>query len=286
MKKVIFIVCVLLFAGYISVINLYADMSGFELSPPPSSAEVEYSSPNYTRWVETDSSRPDPYWTDYITRSIVVPALTFPEGATLIALTFDDGPSSHTSRLLDALNARGARATFFTTGRAVNANPHIAARIVSEGHEIACHAHTHPLLTNLSADAIRRELTNSRNAIYNATGVFPALFRPPYGGQNSTVRSVAAEFNMPLIFWNIDTEDWRSRNAQAILRTVVTANGTPRVRDGDIILMHDTVSATVEATIQIIDQLQARGFYFVTVSQLFEARGRQLVPGVSYRSAR
>ena len=209
-----------------------------------------------------------------------------PPGARLVALTFDDGPSRHTPRLLDALYERGVSATFFTTGKFVNINPQTAARIVAEGHEIGCHAFSHQLLTGLSADAIRRELANSSNAIYNATGTRPTLFRPPYGGHNATIRRISAELYMPLIFWSVDTNDWRYNNAQTILRNVFDSRGNPRVQEGDIILMHDITASSVDAAILIIERLQEHGFHFVTVSQLFEAQGIMLEPGVVYRNAR
>ena len=204
----------------------------------------------------------------------------------LIALTFDDGPSEYTLRLLDALKQREAVATFFTAGEAVNTYPHIAYRIVAEGHEIACHAYSHPFLTNLGADEIRIELTNSRDAIYSATGAIPSMFRPPYGSFDSQVRSVAAEFGMPLILWNVETADWRDRDVELILSRIINQRGVPLVRSGDIIIMHDTLSTTVDAAIRTVDILHELGFQFVTVSQLFDAKGIQPAPGEVFSCAR
>ena len=204
----------------------------------------------------------------------------------LIALTFDDGPSEYTLHILDALSKRGAFATFFTTGLEVNVYPHIANRIVMEGHEIACHAYSHPFLTTLSAEEIRLELTNSRNAIYDATGAFPAILRPPYGNFDSVVSSIAAEFGMPMILWNVDTIDWRDRDVEVILSRIINTRGFPLVQSGDIILMHDTLSTTVDAAIKIVDLLQEQGFQFVTVSQLFDSKEIRLIPGAAYGCAR
>ena len=203
----------------------------------------------------------------------------------LIALTFDDGPSVYTSLLLDAFSERGAFATFFTAGEEVNANPHIAYRIVNEGHEIACHTYSHPILTTLSAEEIRIELAKSRESIYNATGTFPAVMRPTYGNHNSQVRSVAAEFGMPLILWNVDTADWRDRDSEVIHNRIINPRGLPLVQNGDIIIMHDTIGTTVEAAIKIVDSLQELGFQFVTVSRLFDAKGIELIPGAVYSCA-
>ena len=204
----------------------------------------------------------------------------------LIALTFDDGPSEYTLMLLDAFSERNAVATFFTAGEAVRANPHIAYRIVSEGHEIACHAYSHPFLTSLTADEIRVELTKSRDAIYEATGVYPAILRPPYGNYDLLVQSVATEFGLPIILWNVDTIDWRDRDVDIILSRITNSRGAPLVQNGDIIIMHDTLQTTVDAAIKIVDKLQGLGFQFVTVSQLFEAKDINLIPGAIYGCAR
>jgi len=206
--------------------------------------------------------------------------------ARLVALTFDDGPSEHTPRLLDALGARSVPATFFVTGSRVNAEPEIAARIVTEGHEIACHTFSHPHLASVSADRIRTELHRSREAIFQATGRVPTVFRPSYGAHNATVRAVAEEFYMPLILWTIDTRDWESRNVSTIMNHISDSNGNVRVSDGDIILMHDTFSTTVDAAVQMVDLLLAEGFYFVTVSQLLFMRYGEIEPGKVYNSAR
>jgi peptidoglycan/xylan/chitin deacetylase (PgdA/CDA1 family) len=214
-----------------------------------------------------------------------MPAIPPPD-ARLVALTFDDGPSEHTPRLLDALGARSVSATFFVTGNNVNANSEIAARITSERHEIACHTYSHPYLASLSADRIRTELSKSRDAIFQATGREPSLFRPTYGVHNSTVRDVVEEFNMPLILWSIDTRDWEHRNLNAIMSHIVNGSGIVRVSDGDIILMHDTFSTTVDAAVQIVDLLLSEGFYFVTVSQLLSIRHGGVEPGRVYNSGR
>jgi len=190
-------------------------------------------------------------------------------GALRIALTFDDGPHpTLTARLLDALAARNVPVTFYVLGSQVNANPALAARIVQEGHEIANHSFSHPLLTRMSAAGIRTELARTRDAIFQATGVTPTTFRPPYGAQNATVRNVAAEFGYPIILWSVDTRDWESRNVNAILSHFVDGNGNIRIRDRDIILMHDVHPATIDAAIRAVDLLLAAGFTFVTVADL------------------
>jgi len=203
-------------------------------------------------------------------------------GGRQIALTFDDGPSVQTIRLLDALYARNVSATFFVLGQQVAAFPAVAQRIVREGHEIANHSYSHPDLSRMSAAGIREQLARCRSIIYQTTGQYPSLLRPPYGSHNSTVQSVAGEFGYPLILWSVDTRDWESRNVNAILGHFVAPDGTVRIRDGDIILMHDIYPTTIDAAIRAIDILLANGFEFVTISDLLTARYGAITPGKVY----
>ena len=199
-----------------------------------------------------------------------------------IALTFDDGPSTYTKLLLDALAARDVSATFFVLGHQVAANPQIAARIVDEGHEIANHSFRHPNFTGINASRIRDELSRTSDEIYTATGVRPTLMRPPYGAHNQTARDVAAEFGYPVIMWSVDTRDWESRNVDKIMTHFRNADGTSRIKDGDIILMHDIYGTTIDAAILAIDFLLSAGFEFVTVSELIET----MTPGIVYTRAK
>ena len=206
-----------------------------------------------------------------------------PQGDKQIALTFDDGPHPvYTRKLLDALYERGIPVTFFVLGQQVVANPELTRRIVAEGHEIANHSFSHPEFPRRSAAVIRDELYRTHNAIYQTTGVRPSLMRPPYGAHNATTRSVAAEFGYPLILWSVDTRDWESRNVNAILSHFFHPNGTPRIVDGDIILMHDIYGTTVEAAIRAVDRLIQYGFTFVTTSELLLSQRDTLTPGAVY----
>jgi len=211
---------------------------------------------------------------------IHLPQMQQPSGKR-IALTFDDGPSTYTKRLLDALSSRNVSATFFVLGQRVTANPEIAKRIVEEGHEIASHSYSHPNFVNMNAAGIRSELSRTNDAIFQATGIKPALLRTPYGAYNSTVQSVAAEFGFPLIMWSVDTRDWQSRNVSAILGHFADGNNV-KIKDGDIILLHDIYSTTIDAAIRAVDLLLAEGFTFVTVSELLGERYGTLTPGKVY----
>jgi len=180
-----------------------------------------------------------------------------------VALTYDDGPGNYTNRLLDILRRKQAVATYFVLGQQVDTYPDVAKRIVSDGNEIASHTWSHRDLTRLSPADVRSEMQRTARIITATTGTKPTLVRPPYGATNDVVRRVAKQLGEQVTLWSVDTLDWRDRNAAVVERRVL--NDTRR---GSIVLMHDIHSTTVDAAARIIDQLRARGFTLVTVSQL------------------
>ncbi|WP_113704218.1 polysaccharide deacetylase family protein [Nonomuraea lactucae] len=186
-----------------------------------------------------------------------------------VALTFDDGPGPYTGALLRHLAARDARATFFVVGQNVVANPGMVRRAAAAGHEIAGHSWSHRDLTRLSGAAIRADLSRTDLAIRGATGVAPSLMRPPYGAVNRRVRKHTTH---PLILWSVDTEDWRYRNSARVARKAI--KGT---RPGGIVLFHDIHPTTVKAIPRVLKTLSARGYHFVTVSELLGAHPPKLV---------
>jgi peptidoglycan/xylan/chitin deacetylase (PgdA/CDA1 family) len=208
---------------------------------------------------------------------------TNPSTGKRIALTFDDGPVlPYTEHLLNALYDRNVPVTFYVVGEEVAANPDLARRMVNEGHEIGIHTYTHANLTRLNARGIRGELTRTCDIIQHVTGVTATTMRPPFAAHNSTVHSVARELGLPIIMWNVDTRDWESRNVNTILSHFVNGTET-RIREGNIILMHDTMDTTIDAAIRAIDILIERGFTFVTASDLLIERHGELIPGRIYR---
>jgi len=182
-----------------------------------------------------------------------------------IAITFDDGPVvPNTPRLLDMLAARGIKATFFTVGYNAQRNPNVIRRIISEGHEIANHTWNHPKLSGMSDAGVRNELQRSHDALKNITGVAPTMYRPPYGAITARQKQwIFNEYGYPTILWSVDPEDWRTRNA-ATTRSRILA----QTRPGSIILVHDIHPSSIEAMPGTLDGLLAKGFRFVTVSQL------------------
>ena len=186
------------------------------------------------------------------------------EGNT-IALTFDDGPhAQNTPRLLDMLKQAGIKATFFVVGQNAAQYPDILKRIVAEGHELANHSYTHPVLASLSEFSVHDQLDKTRDAVFQATGVTMKLLRPPYGALSEPQRRKAhADFGYRTILWDVDPEDWKYRDAARVEREIVG-----HTRAGSIILTHDIHKSTVDAMPSTIEALQAKGFKFVTVSEL------------------
>ncbi|AQZ70812.1 Peptidoglycan N-acetylglucosamine deacetylase [[Actinomadura] parvosata subsp. kistnae] len=186
-----------------------------------------------------------------------------------MALTFDDGPGPYTKTLLRTLAAYDARATFFVVGQNVTAYPGIVRRAHAAGHEIGNHSWSHPDLSRLPAKAIRSQLARTDRAVEAATGVRPALVRPPYGAFDASVRRQAKR---PLVLWSVDTLDWRYRNSARVARKAIKS-----VRPGSVILFHDIHPTTVRAIPKVLRTLSKRGYRFVTVSQLFGGRPPRLV---------
>jgi peptidoglycan-N-acetylglucosamine deacetylase len=189
-----------------------------------------------------------------------------------IAMTFDDGPSATlTPKLLDLLAAHHIRATFFVIGENVAEYPEIVARAAREGHEIANHSWSHPNLAKMSDEGVRRQLWRTDDAIKNATGVRPTLLRPPYGSiTEREKRWIHDEFGYQIVLWDVDPYDWK-RPGPAVVRNRILQETRP----GSIVLSHDIHPGTIEAMPSTFDALEAKGFKFVTVSELIRAA----VPG-------
>src|SRR6266568_3039766 len=188
-----------------------------------------------------------------------------------IAMTFDDGPSATmTPKLLDLLAAHHIKATFFVIGENVAEHPEIVERAAREGHEIANHSWSHPNFGKMSDEGVRRQLTRTDDAIKNATGVRPTLLRPPYGSITARQkRWIHNEFGYQIILWDVDPYDWKRPGPSVVCNRILK-----ETRPGSIVLSHDIHPGTIVAMPSTFDQLQAKGFKFVTVSELI----RMLVP--------
>ena len=178
-----------------------------------------------------------------------------------IALTFDDGPNSeYTPMLLKGLKERGIHATFFLLGKNIRGKEALVKRMQEEGHLIGNHTYNHMELNKISMEDAKEEIEAVNREIYELTGVYPAGLRPPYGEWQ---KNLDFYVNMFPVFWDVDTLDWKSKNAESVLQIVKA-----EVKDGAVILMHDAYQSSVDAALQIADFLLAEGYEFVTVDEL------------------
>ena len=182
-----------------------------------------------------------------------------------LAITFDDGPhAAHTPRLLDMLKQRNIKATFFVVGQCAQEYPAIMKRIVAEGHEVANHSWSHPLLSKMGEGSVTEQLQKTHDAIVDTTGVEPKLMRPPYGGFTPNQRAWAnGKWGYKIIMWDVDPLDWKVRNAEHVKTAILRGSVA-----GSIVLAHDIHKSTVDAMPETLDGLIGRGFKFVTVSEL------------------
>lgn len=184
----------------------------------------------------------------------------------MVALTFDDGPKSDTTnRLLDKLQAKNVKASFFMLGSSIEAFPDTATRVDREGHEIGNHSYSHRDMMQLSLDEILREINDTSALIERYTNQTPNVFRPPYGSFNDTLES---KININTAYWSVDTKDWLTHNPDAILEEI-----KENVQDGSVILLHDIHMESVDAIDDVIDYLTSEGYQFVTVSELSHYKG-------------
>jgi peptidoglycan/xylan/chitin deacetylase (PgdA/CDA1 family) len=182
-----------------------------------------------------------------------------------IAMTFDDGPhAENTPRLLDMLKKRNIKATFFVVGECAAQYPHILKRIAAEGHEIGNHSWSHPLLSKMGEEGVTAQLQRTHDVIVEVAGVTPKVMRPPYGGLTPNQRNWAnKKWGYKIILWDVDPLDWKYRNAAHVQAEILKQTVT-----GSIVLSHDIHKSTVDAMPETLDALAAKGFKFITVSEL------------------
>lgn len=202
-----------------------------------------------------------------------VPAPAPTTGNKVIALTFDDGPGPYTAHLLDVLDQYGAKATFFLIGSKVSSQANVVRSIHARGHQLGNHSWSHPELPKLPVNQIAGEIDRTNDAIKQATGVTPAILRPPYGAVNGVVLEQLRLRGMSSILWSVDTRDWADRNSDIICSRAVAG-----ARPGAIILMHDIHQTSVNAVPCILSALKQQGYSFVTVQGLLG----NMAAGVGY----
>ena len=181
-----------------------------------------------------------------------------------IALTFDDGPhGKDTERLLDELKKRDIKATFFLIGENIeqsDTNRALVKRMHDEGHLICNHTYSHVNIKTISRNAALDEISRTNEVIKGITGENVIYIRPPYGAYDDTFLDCIP---MTPVLWTIDPDDWDTSDVSLVVKRVV-GNATDR----GIILLHDCYDTSVAAAVEIIDQLRAQGYHFVTVDQI------------------
>lgn len=170
----------------------------------------------------------------------------------------------HIPQMLDILKENNVKATFYLGGTWVKKFPELAARIAREGHEIGSHGYSHPHPDQLSKSANLRDIQKAEDIIYQATGIRPRLFAPPYGERGPSVLQAADEASYTTILWSVDTIDWQLPPPEVVVDRVVQ-----KAHNGAIVLMHPT-APTVKALPQIIQKLKKEGYQLVTVPKLLE----------------
>lgn len=179
-----------------------------------------------------------------------------------ISLTINvDWGEEYIPDLLSVLSAYQVPATFFLTGRWADNHPDLTGEIAAAGHEIGNHGYSHSSPNASSIEEIQTEITRTEQAIYQATGTVTRLYAPPSGECEEHVVQAAEQAGYFTILWSVDTIDWQKPDPETILQRVRT-----KIHGGAIILAHPTAS-TVEALGSMIEELEAEGYEFVTVSE-------------------
>lgn len=200
--------------------------------------------------------------------------LNYTKSDKIIAFTFDDGPSYNTIKIVNTLVKYDSKATFFLVGNKIEKYAKTMDVLVKNGMDIGNHTYSHKELTKLSNKEILKEIDLTNEVIYNKTGIKPMFLRPSYGAMNKRIKKLST---MPIIIWNIDTLDWKYHNSNKIKDKILKY-----VSDGDIILMHDTYVATLNAIEMVIPELKKQGYKIVSVSELFKYKGVKPKLGIGY----
>ncbi|WP_147805221.1 LysM peptidoglycan-binding domain-containing protein [Alkalicoccus halolimnae] len=193
----------------------------------------------------------------------------------VVALTFDDGADgTNVNKILNTLETHKVKATFFLTGTGMNHHPQRIKNITAKGHQIGNHSYTHKDFTKLTAAQIKSELNKTEALAKSITGkTTKPIFRAPFGYTNAAVLSAVGNAGYThTLHWNIDTIDWRG-----LSKTEVTNKVVNNIVPGSIVLMHTGAGApgTPAALPDIIKKLKAKGYKFVTVSEMLKLQPSQ-----------
>ena len=195
---------------------------------------------------------------------LLLAAAAAEERPPMIALTFDDGPSEYTKEMLELLEENDCRATFFMIGQYVEMMPEMPQIVADSGCEVGTHTLAHRPLNELSEYKIYSDLDKCINQIEELTGEHIRWLRPPWGKVSAGTYVACRRLDLLIVKWSLDSKDWESRDAEKIMQQILE-----NVKDGDVILCHDTYPETLEAMRIVLPELKARGYELVTVSELF-----------------
>jgi peptidoglycan/xylan/chitin deacetylase (PgdA/CDA1 family) len=184
-------------------------------------------------------------------------------GQRVIALTFDDGPGPFTPQVLSILQQYRVPASFFDIGEEVASYPQYARLVAAAGYPVEDHTWSHPDLTKLPASGVAAQIDQTQSEIQAVTGTTPRCMRPPYDAFNASVLDQVAARGLTTMSYSIDPKDWTLPGVSAIIHNVVGA-----AFPGAVVDLHDAGgdrSQTVAALPQIITQLRAQGYQFVSI---------------------
>lgn len=197
---------------------------------------------------------------DIVLKEIQIPTKVIDQNQKVVALTFDDGPSKYTEKIMEYLHKENAVGTFFILGNKVEIYKNTLIKGIQYGNELGNHSYNHKWLTKLDVDEFLMQIDKTQSIIYETVQYKPKVFRPTYGSLNNKIRN---NINLDIILWNIDTMDWKYKSVDKIV-----SRATKNIKDGDIILMHDTYERTYKAIMKIVPILKEQGYQFVTISEL------------------
>ncbi len=214
------------------------------------------------------------------------------ESKKMVAFTFDDGPSEYTATFLDQLKERDAHVTFFNVGINSEKYPETLKRIIAEGHMLGNHGYEHKKgMSSMTEAEMHAEVDNCTAAIEEITGVRTNLLRAPWIAVEQRELDYAKEQGYRVIDYVGYIADYDQNNwgENVILNAHLDANGKPKIKDGEIILLHEVYQSvprpgtqSLDACIALIDMLQADGYEIVNVNELLDARAGGGQAGARY----
>lgn len=193
-----------------------------------------------------------------------IPIYCVEEDEKKVSISFDAAwGNEQTETLLNILDDKKVKATFFLVGAWVDKYPDSVKDIAKRGHDVGNHSDTHAHLPQLSDSEILKEITDCNDKVKKLTGKSPTLFRPPYGDYNNNVVSATDSLKMYCVQWDIDSLDWKDPTPQQMIERIKN-----NLKNGSIILMHNGATNTPEALPQIIDMIKSEGYELVPISEL------------------